>query len=237
MSVNATDNFVLNLKNKIQNTHLSLKAMILNNRQMGIQAASMLSGAIDEIIHIIFVKHFSNTMQNQIAIIAVGGYGRGFLAPFCDIDLCLVVIKMTDDLDNSIRGFLYDIWDLKLKIGYSTGTINDMITTCHDMTKRTALLERRFLCGSLEIYDELSKEFIVLQDNTTLEFIKAKLYERTIRHQNAGYSRYLVEPDLKNSKGGLRDIHVIMWIAKYIYKTNTPQDLIDNGVLSQKDFN
>lgn len=236
-ATNAPDNLITDLKNKIHATHISLKKMILNNRQIGIQAACILSETIDDIIHIIFTNHFNDTMQEHIAIIAVGGYGRGLLAPYSDIDLCLVVTKMSDDLDIAIRDFLYDIWDLKLKIGYAIGSVDEMIVDCHDMTKRTALLERRFLCGKRAIYEELSKQFKVLQENSTLEFIKAKLQERAIRHQQSGHSRYLVEPDLKNSKGGLRDIHVIIWISKYIYKTNNPQDLINNGVLSQKDFN
>ncbi len=237
MSVHhTTGNVILDLKQKIKNIHISLKEMILNDRQTGTQAASILSKTIDDVLEILFTKHFNDTLKNHIAVLAVGGYGRGLLAPFCDIDLCLVVIEMTHELDDAIRNFLYDIWDLKFKIGYSTGTINDIITSCNDMTQRTALLERRFLCGNLDIYTVLSEKFKILQESTALEFIKAKLHERNTRHQQAGHSRYLVEPDLKNSKGGLRDIHVIMWIGKYIYKTDNPHDLINHGVLSPKDF-
>jgi [protein-PII] uridylyltransferase len=216
LATDIQDNFIPNLKNKIYEAHLNLKNMILANRQMGITAANMLSVTIDEIIQLIFDRHFNETMNKKIAVIAVGGYGRGLLAPFSDIDLCLVVTKMTPALDTAIRGFLYDMWDLKLKLGYSTGTVDDMIASCQDMTKRTTLLERRFLCGNIDIFNELSDNFKALQDMTRFEFIKAKLQERTQRHQQTGHSRYLVEPDLKNSKGGLRDIHVLMWIGKYI---------------------
>jgi [protein-PII] uridylyltransferase len=227
---------IANLKAEIHDTHLALRQMILHNRQMGIEVAGLLSQKIDSIIQIIFARHFNAINHKDIAIIAVGGYGRGLLAPFSDIDLCLVVTKMTNNIDNAIRSFLYDMWDLKLKLGYSTGTPEDIITSCQDMTKRTALLERRFLCGNIDIFNTLSEQFKILQDTTVFEFTKAKLTERNHRHQQTGQSRYLVEPDLKNSKGGLRDIHVMMWIGKYIYKTDNPQDFIEHGILSQKDL-
>ncbi len=233
----SSENFISDLKTQIHDTHLSLKQMILGNRQMGITAASLLSEKTDDIVQAIANKHFDDIVKNQIAIVAVGGYGRGLLAPFSDIDLCIIVTEMTDAVDTMIRQFLYDMWDLKLKLGYSIGTIDQIITECHDMTKRTALLEKRFLFGNNHIDDELSKQFKNLQENSTLEFIKAKLQERSLRHQNTRHSRYLVEPDLKNSKGGLRDIHVMMWIGKYIYQTHNPQDLIYHGVFTQKDFN
>jgi len=227
---------IVDLKNQIQKTHLDLKKMILNNRYMGIHAGIILAQKIDNIIHIIFSRHFNAVNQKDIAIIAVGGYGRGLLAPFSDIDLCIVVSKMTNNIDNAIRSFLYDMWDLKLKLGYSTGTVDDMIISCQDITKRTALLERRFLCGNHHLYGDLCDAYHVLQENTILEFTKAKLTECQQRHNKTGQSIFMVEPDLKHSKGGLRDIHAIMWISKYIYKTDNPQDFIKNGILSAKDL-
>src|SRR5207302_4836353 len=105
------------------------------------------------------------------------------------------------------------------------------------MTIRTAVLETRFLTGDKPLYDELVARFDkeVVQ-GTAAEFVTAKLAEREERHRRAGQSRYLVEPNVKDGKGGLRDLHTLFWIAKYVYRVREPEELIDRGVFDRTEF-
>src|SRR2546428_12145586 len=105
------------------------------------------------------------------------------------------------------------------------------------MTIRTGILETRFLTGDRPLYDELVARFDkeVVQ-GTAAEFVTAKLAEREERHRRAGQSRYLVEPNVKDGKGGLRDLHTLFWIAKYVYRVREPEELIDRGVFDRAEF-
>jgi [protein-PII] uridylyltransferase len=174
----------------------------------------------------------------HLALVAVGGYGRGELAPFSDIDLLfLLPYKLTPHGEQVVEYMLYRLWDLGLKVGHATRSVDDcMRLALADMTIRTGLLEARFLWGDQRLYQELKQRF--RRDVATgsgLDFVEAKLAERDQRHQRTGNSRYSLEPNIKEGKGGLRDLHTLFWIAKYVYQVDDIASLVDRGVLTQEE--
>jgi [protein-PII] uridylyltransferase len=174
-----------------------------------------------------------------VAIVATGGYGRGILAPGSDIDLLfLLPYKQTAWSEQIAEAILYSLWDMGLKVGHATRTVQECIRQSKaDMTIRTAILEARFLLGEQKLFDELMTRFDkeVVQGTAT-EFVAAKLSEREERHRRAGQSRYLVEPNVKDGKGGLRDLHTLYWIAKYVYRVQEREELIKHGVYDRREY-
>ncbi|HSV21685.1 MAG TPA: [protein-PII] uridylyltransferase, partial [Xanthobacteraceae bacterium] len=133
---------------------------------------------------------------------------------------------------------LYCLWDMGLKVGHATRSIDMCIRLANaDMTIRTAILEARFLLGDRALFDEMVTRFDkqVVQ-GTAAEFVAAKLVEREDRHRRSGQSRYLVEPNVKDGKGGLRDLHTLFWIAKYVYRVRDSEDLIAQGVFNRTEY-
>ncbi len=175
----------------------------------------------------------------QMAVVAVGGYGRGTLAPGSDIDLLfLLPYKQTPWGESVVEYMLYMLWDLGFKVGHATRSVNECIRLARsDMTIRTAVLEARFLWGKQSLYDELVARFDKeVAKGTGPDFIAAKLGERDERHRRQGESRYLVEPNVKEGKGGLRDLHTLFWIAKYFYRVNSSEELVELGVFSRTEL-
>lgn len=176
------------------------------------------------------------TQAERLGIIAVGGYGRGDLAPGSDIDLLfLLPYKQTPWGESVVEYMLYMLWDLGLKVGHATRTVRQCVDLSKsDMTIRTTLLEMRFLWGDRPLFDELRAAYWRdVVPGTDREFVEAKMQERARRHTRAGQSRYLVEPNVKDSKGGLRDLHTLFWIAKYVYRTEHIDDLIKAGLFTR----
>ncbi|MBT8460777.1 MAG: [protein-PII] uridylyltransferase, partial [Boseongicola sp.] len=179
------------------------------------------------------------TEGERIAVMAVGGYGRGEMAPFSDVDLLFLnPWKITPWAESLIESMLYICWDLHLKVGHSSRTVKDCIRLGKDdYTIRTALLEHRFLAGdpgiAKELADKLKSE---LFKKTASEFIEAKLAERAERHRKQGGQRYLVEPNVKEAKGGLRDLQTLYWIGKYIHGVNKAAELVNVGLLRQDEY-
>ncbi|RCW27068.1 UTP--GlnB (protein PII) uridylyltransferase GlnD [Ciceribacter lividus] len=207
----------------------------------GLRCAQRLSWLQDRIIAIIFDCAATQIYRDaaKIAVSAVGGYGRGTLAPGSDIDLLFVLpAKFTPDMHSAVEFVLYLLWDMGFKVGHATRTIEECIRLSKtDMTIRTAILETRFVCGREELVGELHQRFDhdVTRD-TAPEFIAAKLAERDERHRKSGDSRYLVEPNVKEGKGGLRDLQTLFWIAKYKYHVRDAGELVKLGVLSKQEL-
>ena len=181
----------------------------------------------------------STTEGERIAVIAVGGYGRAEMAPYSDVDLLfLTPYKITAWAESVIESMLYIFWDLHLKIGHSSRTVKDCLRLGRDdYTIRTALLEHRYLGGHRPLADELGKRLHHdLFRNTGADFIEAKLAERTERHRKQGGQRYVVEPNVKEGKGGLRDLQSLFWIAKYIHGVNDTADLVGLKVFTQDEY-
>ena len=163
------------------------------------------------------------TKGERLALMAVGGYGRGEMAPFSDVDLLfLTPHKITPWAESVIETMLYMLWDLKLKVGHSSRTIRDCVRLgAEDMTIRTAMLEHRPLGGDMALAAEFDTTlWRDLFKGTEREFIAAKLEERDSRHEKQGGQRYMVEPNVKEGKGGLRDLQSLYWIAKYVHHTD-----------------
>ncbi|KKM69394.1 hypothetical protein LCGC14_1451260 [marine sediment metagenome] len=180
------------------------------------------------------------TESERLAIIAVGGYGRAEMAPHSDVDLLfLSPWKLTGWAESVIESMLYIFWDLHLKIGHSSRTVKDCIRLAgEDYTIRTALLEHRFLAGNTRLADELQTTlWSELFHGTGTDFIRAKLDERTQRHIKQGGQRYVVEPNVKEGKGGLRDLQTLFWIAKYVNGVQDAAELVAAGTYTTDEFN
>ncbi len=181
----------------------------------------------------------SPTRGENLALLALGGYGRGEMAPYSDIDLLFISpFQQTSWTENVTESILYILWDLKFKVGYSSRTIKDCLQLgLIDLTIRTSLLEKRFLCGNKIIYDELnSLLWNKLFRKTASNFLEGKLKERDERHIKHANSRYLLQPNIKESKGGLRDLQTLYWIAKYIYQTDKISNLIKKNIFTRKEI-
>ena len=193
----------------------------------GLACAGLLSHLEDELI--ISIHRLAVTFLHppetpgaaeKLAIVAVGGYGRGTLAPGSDIDLLfLLPARQTPWGKSVVEAILYLLWDLRQKVGHATRTVDECVRQARaDMTIRTTLLETRLILGDRALCDELDKRFHAgITRASTREFVAAKLAERDQRLTRAGGSRYLVEPNVKEGKGGLRDLNTLFWISKYVY--------------------
>ena len=200
----------------------------------------------DELIRLIYnfaVSHVyklvNPSLGERICVVAVGGYGRGKLAPGSDIDLLFVLpYKQTAWGEAVVEFVLYMLWDMGFKVGHATRNVDECIRQSKaDMTIRTSILEARHVWGTALLFDELSARFRkdVIAGSAS-EFIAAKLAERDERHKRTGNSRYLVEPNVKDGKGGLRDLHTLFWIGKYFYQAEHPADLVAAGLFTQSEF-
>jgi len=212
----------------------------------GTACAARLSHHMDELIRVLYdfvVTHIYRSQNpstaERMAVVAVGGYGRGTLAPGSDIDLLFVrPYKQTPWGEQVIEYMLYMLWDLGLKVGHATRNVNECVRLSRsDMTIRTSILEARFVWGDRPLFDELVERFDekVVRD-TAAEYVQAKLAERDSRHSKAGESRYLVEPNVKDGKGGLRDLHTLFWIGKYHYRVRSGDELVEKGVFTRKEY-
>ncbi|MGJ0622357.1 MAG: [protein-PII] uridylyltransferase [Methylocystis sp.] len=214
----------------------------LEARGSGLACARQLSGLEDELIGAIYdyvVRYVyvvdNPTFAERLAIVAVGGYGRGTLAPGSDIDLLfLVPYKQTPWGESVIEAILYILWDLRQKVGHATRSVAECVRQARaDMTIRTTLLEARFILGSAELFSEFRDSFDrEIARSDTREFVSAKLAERDSRVMRAGASRYLVEPNVKEGKGGLRDLNTLFWIAKYVYRVREAKELVAAGLFT-----
>ena len=178
------------------------------------------------------------TESERLSVIGVGGYGRGEMAPFSDVDLLFVIpYKATAWSESVVESMLYILWDLKLKVGHATRTIRDCVRLGgEDYTIQTALLEHRHVAGDRQLADELDHAlYRDLFSGSGRAFLEAKLEERDLRHLKQG-QRYMVEPNVKEGKGGLRDLHSLFWIAKYIHRVDRVSDLVDRGVFRTDEF-
>ena len=178
------------------------------------------------------------TAGERIAVVAVGGYGRGRLAPSSDIDLMfLIPYKLTPHSEQAIEHLLYMLWDMGLKVGHATRSLDDCVRlSLQDITIRTAVLEARFVCGDRRLFSTLRRRFgakVVAQ--TGSDFVEAKLTERDRRHRRLGGSRYVLEPNIKDGKGGLRDLHTLYWIGTYLYRAGTAKKLANRKILNAKE--
>ena len=209
----------------------------------GTACAANLSAIEDDLIRIVHdaiaAPLSSVAASARVTIIAVGGYGRGQLAPGSDIDiLFLTPTPNVPGLTKIVETLLYVLWDLKQKVGHATRDLEECLRQARaDITIRTSLLEARLICGDEKLFEKFQNQFdrqIVAK--TAREFVAAKLAERYARLTRVGASRYVVEPNVKEGKGGLRDLNTLFWIAKYVYRVRDPQELVGAGLFSLREY-
>ncbi len=210
----------------------------------GIKIAEQLTNIIDDLI----INTFQTVLKNQtkikngyftrsnIAVVGVGGYGRKELTPYSDIDIMLLSTKRDSFSEKVARAFLYNLWDLGLNISHSFRTLDECLEDAmKDITIRTALMESRFITGDSNLYERYRTDIyqkIIFRKK--MSFISGIMLEADKRHKKSGDSAYLLEPDIKEGKGGLRDIHSIRWLARTSFRVNDVQEL--SKILSKKDY-
>ncbi len=176
---------------------------------------------------------------DRLAVVAVGGYGRGELAPFSDLDLLFLRGRADSPFAAHVaQTMLHLLWDLGLKVGQASRTIEDNLKLARDdATIQTTLLEARCIAGDAALAQMLETRFRKeVASRGHAEYIAAKLQERDERHARLGASRYMVEPNLKEGKGGLRDLHTLFWMARRRYGFANSQEYLDAGVFAPDDF-
>jgi [protein-PII] uridylyltransferase len=208
----------------------------------GIACAERLSQAHDAVLRALYdvttqriYPAINRSSGERIAVCATGGYGRGTMAPGSDVDvLFLFPHKQTAWTESVAETLLYFLWDLNLKVGHATRSVDECIREAEkDLTIRTALLESRLLAGDIGLFHEMTGRFDrEIVRGTAADFAHAKLEERDARLKKAGGSRYLVEPNVKEGKGGLRDLNTLFWITKYVYRVQDPSELVTEGVFT-----
>jgi [protein-PII] uridylyltransferase len=192
----------------------------------------------DHVVNNVYPANNRSTGE-RLTVMAVGGYGRGEMAPHSDVDITfLTPIKQTAWCEQVIEAMLYFLWDLSLKVGHSSRSLDEMVKMSRsDLTIRTAMLEGRYVWGDQDLYEEARQRFWNdVVSGTERQFVVEKLAEREERHKRMGDSRYVVEPNVKEGKGSLRDLHTLYWIGKYIHKVRDPSELVDVGLLTPKEY-
>jgi [protein-PII] uridylyltransferase len=177
--------------------------------------------------------------EKDFALVALGGYGRMELFPYSDIDLMVLYREGANRAVMSYtRGILQLLWDLGFQVGHSARTVQDCLEIGRvDLTTRTALMEARLLYGNTDLFKKFHERFWSRVCNKGIgAYIKAKIQERTDEYTRYGSTVYLLEPDVKKSKGGLRDLNLLKWVAILRYGTTRLEELYKKGLLTLKEY-
>lgn len=234
------------LKTALAEGRAEIQRRLATHPSRGLEASNAQAYLIDQLLRVLFdlatqrLHPLANpTAGERLTLIAVGGYGRAEMAPYSDVDIgFLTPGKQTPWAEQVIESMLYALWDTGLKVGHSSRSLDEMVRQAKgDVTIRTALLEARYVIGDQPLYDEAARRFKAeVQHGTEREFIADKLAERDARHRKMGDTRYVVEPNVKEGKGGLRDLHALFWIGKYIYDVQRGADLVGVGLLTAEEY-
>lgn len=234
------------LKTALDEGRGEIERRLAQHPSRGLEAAAGQAFLIDQLLRLLYDftvnrlhPNANPTAAERIVLIAVGGYGRGEMAPYSDVDIgFLTPWKQPAWAEQVIESILYTLWDLGLKVGHSSRSLDEMIRQSKaDVTVRTALLEARYIWGDTALYDEAARRFKAeIQADTARAFIADKLAERNARHQKMGDSRYVVEPNVKEGKGGLRDLQTLFWIGKDAYNVRYAAELVDAGLLTAAEY-
>ncbi|MDY0131927.1 MAG: [protein-PII] uridylyltransferase [Desulforegulaceae bacterium] len=186
-----------------------------------------------------YILENSTLFTNPFALVALGGYGRQEQAPHSDIDLLFLFENspQEDEAEKIVRQILYPLWDYKFTIGYSTRTISTCIKEAKsDLFNFTSMLDSRFICGCSSLYFKFAEKFRAYISKSPKKFIEKIILQSEKRHNEYGNSEYLLEPDIKNGMGGLRDYHTIRWIGKINFNLNELKDFQYQGYLSESEY-
>jgi len=209
------------------------------NGRAAAQATAFLHDQIVRLTHDFVCERIVGATPGDLALVGLGGTGRGEMAPYSDLDLMFLTVKApTVDQERAAGATLHLLWDMKLKVGHSVRSIAQLIALAKkDMTVRTAFLEARWLWGQQSVFDVAMRRFRKeVVTGSAADYVAAKLAERDARHIRMGDSRYVVEPNVKDGKGGLRDLHALYWIGKYVHGVERPAELVKAGLLTAAEF-
>ena len=225
---------------------VEVERRLIAHPSKGLEAANAQAYLIDQLLRVLFEAatdrlhpNANPTAGERLTLIAVGGYGRAEMAPHSDVDIGLLTPgRQTAWAEQVIESMLYVLWDLGLKVGHSSRSLDEMIRQAKaDVTVRTALLEARYVCGDMDLYEDAARRFKAeVQRGSERQFIADKLAERDARHRKMGDTRYVVEPNVKEGKGGLRDLHALFWIGKYIYDVQRAAELVGVGLFTKAEY-
>ena len=201
------------------------------SRIQGLEAAGALSRLTDTLVVALHEHALAVTpgQVGRLCLAATGGYGRGVLAPFSDIDLLFLTPgDASRDAQAAVEFMLYILWDLGLKVGHATRSIEDCLREARgDITVRTSLLDARHIAGDVPVFEAFQEAFrAACAEAGVAKFIAAKQAERDARHRRYGDTPFVVEPNVKEGRGGLRDLQTLYWINKYIYPDTTFAQLV-----------
>ncbi|HZR83112.1 MAG TPA: [protein-PII] uridylyltransferase [Candidatus Binatia bacterium] len=174
-------------------------------------------------------------LDQRCAVFAQGGYGRGELNPHSDIDLLFVYPhKVTPYVETVTEKILYSLWDTRLQVGHAVRNVRECVRlAATDLKIKTALIDARFVCGDAALAQELERALDrEIKPRATQKFFREKLLESETRHHQYGDSVYLLEPQIKEGEGGLRDLHTALWVAKIKFKVQSLRELAVKGVMS-----
>ena len=232
------------LKKFIDEHSENIKNIYMENKD-GVGSGELRSKMIDAVILSAFdaINNYAfpianPTTSDKLAVITVGGYGRGNLSPGSDIDLLVLTpYKMTPRIEQIVETLLYLLWDLKLKVGYAVRSLEETIVKARaDNTICTTLLDARFISGNQDLWIKFNALFqSEILNKEKNNFFYTKLKERDSRHKKMGDSRYLLEPNIKECKGGLRDLNTIRWIISFMYQVNNSAGYIESGIMTKKE--
>ncbi len=236
----------LRLKQALEEGRAEIARRLIEHPAKGHESAASGAFLMDQLLRVLWdftlARLYPNsnpTAAERMTLVAVGGYGRGEMAPHSDVDIGFITPwKQTGWSEQVIESMLYSLWDMGLKVGHSSRSLDEMVREARgDITVRTALLEARYIWGDTALYDEAAARFKAeIQNGSARDFIAQKLAERDERHRKMGDSRYVVEPNIKEGKGGLRDLHTLFWIGKYAHGVREPADLVEVGLLTKLEY-
>ena len=225
------------------------RALVARRVMAGASGAETLS-AMTEFVDGLIIGRYREAMRQggdetatigmqQCCLMALGGYGRRELAPQSDIDLMFLCIRPGSGkaVESLIRAVLHPLWDCGFQVGHSVRTIADSIELAEtDATVKTSMMEARFLAGSADLFQEFHRKYWrkIVSKNSDL-YLDQKLEERRREYQKFGETVYLLEPNVKKSKGGLRDLHLLQWAGMARFQAPTIRELSDRGILSRAD--
>ena len=234
------------LKRALETGRAEMERRLAARPSAGHAIAGGYSFLVDQLVRVIheYVTHHTYPNANRsagerLSIMAVGGYGRSEMAPHSDVDIAFLVGERRNAwCEQVVEAMLYLLWDLGLKVGHSTRTLDEAIRLAKDdLTIRTALLEGRYVWGDRDLYEEGERRYTreVVHGNERA-FLSQKLDERNARHKRLGDSRYVVEPNVKDGKGGLRDLQTLYWIGKFIHRVSSAAELVDTGLMTHIEY-
>ncbi len=211
----------------------------------GDQIVGLWTGVVDHVVQSLFIaarddyRERNATLDQKCALIAQGGYGRGELNPWSDIDLLFLYPQRADAYVETVtESVLYPLWDTGMTVGQAVRSVRDCVSlAAGDFKVKTSLLDTRLLAGDESLYESFEETMRtdVLKRNAS-KFFREKIAENEERHHKHGDAVFLVEPHLKEGEGGLRDLHTAIWLAKVKFKVRNVEDLVSKGILTESEL-